>query len=315
VPTHPHVLPQLADEVALTDGGIETTLIFDDGFDLPEFAAFVLLDDRAGRAALERYFAAYLAVADRDGRAIVLETPTWRANAACGDKLGYDRDRLAAVNRDAVALLEGFRVGRGPDQRPVVVSGCIGPRGDGYDPGEPMAVDAARRYHREQIETFADTGADLVTAITMTSTAEATGVALAAQALDVPAVISFTVETDGSLPTGETLRDAVETVEDRTGGSPAYYMINCAHPTHFAGVLEAGAPWTTRIRGIRANASKRSHDELDEAADLDAGDPGELAGEYAELRRQHPHLTVLGGCCGTSDRHIAAISEACGPGR
>jgi S-methylmethionine-dependent homocysteine/selenocysteine methylase len=309
--TYRHHLPQLTGTVFLTDGGIETTLLFDDGLDLPDFAAFHLLADPDGTAALVRYFDRYADVARRDGVGIVLETPTWRASPDWGARLGYTVEQLADVNRRSVELVEDARRRYETPETPIVISGCVGPRGDGYSVGEQMSAEQARAYHALQIRTFADTAADLVTAITMTYPAEAIGVARAAAECGMPVVISFTVETDGTLPAGQSLAEAIGAVDSATDGYPAYYMINCAHPTHFQPVLEPGAAWTGRVRGIRANASTLSHAELDEAEELDSGDPAELAARYAELRRLHPQLVVLGGCCGTDHRHIAAISAAC----
>jgi S-methylmethionine-dependent homocysteine/selenocysteine methylase len=306
-------LPQLESDRFLTDGGIETTLIFGDGIDLPDFAAFVLLDDLAGRAALVRYFDAYSAIAVRDGLGIVLETPTWRANPDWAIRQGYSVEAMVAVNRVAVSLLEATRTRHETPRTPVVISGCVGPRGDGYQVDVVMSSDEARAYHATQVRAFAETEADLVTAITMTYSAEAIGIADAARAASMPVVLSFTVETDGSLPSGETLRDAIDAVETATGGYPAYYMINCAHPTHFEGVLDPADPFVRRVRGIRANASRLSHAELDEAETLDEGDPAELAADYRRLRASHAQLTVLGGCCGTNHHHIDAISRATAP--
>ena len=304
-------LPQLTDSVFLTDGGIETTLIFDDGFDLPDFAAFPLLDDAAGHAALQRYFDSYLDVAVRHRVGIVLEAPTWRASPDWAARQGYDEQRLVEVNKAAVDLLVAARHRWDRPDTPVVISGCIGPRGDGYHPEALMTAQEARAYHALQAQAFAASDADLITAITMTHPAEAIGVALAARDVGMPAVISFTVETDGSLPSGDRLGDAITAVDEAAGGSPAYYMINCAHPTHFASVLDPEAPWTARIGGIRANASTMSHAELDAATELDSGDPPQLAEEYRQLRDRHPHLRVLGGCCGTNHHHIDAIAAAC----
>lgn len=303
-------LPQLDADVFLTDGGLETTLIFDDGLELPDFAAFVLLDDPAGRDALVRYYDTYVAIAVRDRVGIILETPTWRSNPDWADRLGYSPEDLDRLNREAVELLAGLRRRHERSATAIVISGCIGPRGDGYAPDSLMEAGEAEVYHRRQIEVLAAAGVDLVTAITMTYPAEAIGIANAARALGVAVVISFTVETDGRLPNGGSLGDAIAAVDAATGSSPIYYMINCAHPTHFASILTS-EPWVARIRGIRANASRMSHAELDEAEALDAGDPVELAAEYAALRRDHPQLSVLGGCCGTSDRHVDAISAAC----
>ncbi len=311
MPSYRHLLPQLSADVFLTDGGIETTLIFDDGFDLPDFAAFTLLADPAGREGLRRYFEPYAAIAARDEVGIVLETATWRASADWGARLGYDVDAVIDANRAAVDLLVDVRRRYETPDSPVVISGCIGPRGDGYQPDSQMTVDEARNYHALQARTFAASEADLITAITMTYTDEAIGVTEAARAAGMPVVISFTVETDGTLPTGQPLGEAIEAVDAATDSYPAYYMVNCAHPTHFAGVLQPGAAWLSRVGGVRANASKLSHAELDEAEVLDAGDAAELAAEYAQLRRQLPNLKVLGGCCGTSHHHIDAISSAC----
>ncbi len=304
-------LPQLDADLFLTDGGLETTLIFDDGFDLPDFAAFTLLDDADGRAALVRYFESYVAIAERDGVGIVLETPTWRASADWTARQGLSTDDLVRLNRDSVVLLQELRDAHAGSGVAIVVSGCIGPRGDGYDPGEVMTVDEARAYHGLQAGTFAEAGADLVTAITMTNLPEAQGVVEAVRDAGLPVVVSFTVETDGSLPTGDGLGEAIEGVDVATDAYPAYYMVNCAHPDHFAAVLDPDAGWTQRLRGLRANASRRSHAELDEAEELDRGDPEELAALYRELRARHPQLRVLGGCCGTDHHHVGAISAAC----
>jgi S-methylmethionine-dependent homocysteine/selenocysteine methylase len=303
-----YTLPQLDADVFLADGGIETTLIFDDGLDLPDFAAFVLLDDPSGREALVRYFESYAAIARRDRVGLVLETPTWRANPDWAARQGYSIDDLDRIDRESVELLMDVRREYETPDTAIVISGCVGPRGDGYRPDEIMTAAEARTYHACQIRAFASSDADLVTAITMTYPAEAIGVTEAARAAEMPAVISFTVETDGRLPTGESLADAIETVDRATDAYPTYYMVNCAHPSHFVDILDSDQPWTARLRGVRANASRLSHAELDEAEELDSGDPAELASAYQTLRRTLPGLTVLGGCCGTNDRHIAAIS-------
>jgi S-methylmethionine-dependent homocysteine/selenocysteine methylase len=309
--TYRHALPQLSDRIALTDGGIETTLIYQEGIELPHFAAFVLLDDDAGCAALIRYFASYLSIAREAGLAVVLESPTWRASRDWGRLLGYPGQALAEANRQAVELLVQLRAEYATADSPVVISGCLGPRGDGYQPDALLAAAEAEDYHAEQIATFRTTDADLVTAITMTHTGEAIGIARAAQAHGMPSVISFTVETDGRLPSGETLEEAILTVDAETGSAPAYYMVNCAHPTHVDTTLIAGEGWNERVRGLRANASTMSHAELDAAESLDVGDIEDLGARYAALREQLPQLSVLGGCCGTDAQHIDAIRRHC----
>jgi S-methylmethionine-dependent homocysteine/selenocysteine methylase len=306
-------LPQLNGNLFLTDGGIETTLIFHEGFDLPLFSAFVLLEKDEGRAALDKYFSTYARIAQQNEVGFVLESATWRANPDWAGKLGYSLDALADVNRKSIDMLTAIREQFENERSPMVISGCIGPRDDGYNPSVMMTAEEAEQYHATQIETFKDTAADMVTAITMTYVEEAIGVTRAAQAAGIPVVISFTLETDGCLPSGTPLKDAIEAVDAATGSGPAYYMINCAHPTHFADKLSSGEDWVSRLRGLRANASSRSHEELDEAEDLDEGNPVELGQQYRELFDLLPNLTVLGGCCGTDHRHIEQACLACAP--
>jgi S-methylmethionine-dependent homocysteine/selenocysteine methylase len=286
---------------------METTLIFRDGLELPDFASFVLLDDPDGLEALRAYYASYVAIAARHGVGIVLDTPTWRTNPDWGARLGYSAEALDDVNRRGVALLEEVRVDAG-ENVDMLISGCIGPRGDGYVVSDAMRPDEAQAYHSAQVTTFASTSADLVSALTLNDADEAIGIARAAVEAGIPSVISFTLETDGRLPSGQELRDAVAQVDEATDGAPAYFMVNCAHPTHFEDVLAEGG--LERVVGLRANASTKSHAELDEAEELDQGDPGDLAERYRRLRPLMPNLTVVGGCCGTDERHIEAICSS-----
>jgi S-methylmethionine-dependent homocysteine/selenocysteine methylase len=303
-------LPQLEGGLFLTDGGIETTLIFHEGLDLPAFAAFDLLKDESGTTALRRYFEPYAALAREYEVGFVLESPTWRASPRWALEIGHTERQLDELNRKAISLMEELRDDYETDAAPIVISGCVGPQDDGYNPATILTPDAAEDYHATQIGTFRETAADMVTAITMTYVAEAIGVTRAASAAGLPVVISFTVETDGRLPSGQALGEAIAEVDGETNGAPAYYMINCAHPTHFDDTLDAGAPWRDRIRGLRANASTKSHAELDEATELDVGDPADLGARYAALRAKLPELNVLGGCCGTDHRHVTEICTA-----
>jgi len=304
-------LPQLNGDMFLTDGGLETTLIFKNGLELPEFAAFDLLKTRQGHDLLYDYFASYASYARDNDLGFILESATWRASAQWGEKLGYSKQTLANMNHRAVELLEEVRNEFESDKSRMVISGCMGPRGDGYHPASAMSVDEAEHYHGEQINTLRETGVDLVSAFTMTNVEEATGLTKAAKSAGLPVVISFTVETDGQLPSGQTLKQAIESVDQTTGLAPAYYMINCAHPTHFDEGLEADEPWVKRIRGLRANASSKSHAELDESLEIDDGNPVELGLQYKALKSKLPNLNVLGGCCGTDLRHVAAVYRAC----
>jgi S-methylmethionine-dependent homocysteine/selenocysteine methylase len=302
-------LPQLEGELFLTDGGLETTLIFHQGLDLPAFAAFGLLGDEAGIAELRRYYMPYIELAREQGAGFVLETPTWRASPRWASELGYTDEQLDALNRRAIELMEELR-DAAQSAAPVVISGCIGPQDDGYNPAARLTPEQARDYHSTQIGTFSDSGADMVSALTMTYVDEAVGLTQAASDAGIPAVISFTVETDGRLPSGQGLGEGIEAVDAATGAAPAYYMINCAHPAHFESVLDAGEPWARRIRGLRANASTKSHAELDDSEELDAGDPVDLGARHPPLRERLPQLNVLGGCCGTDHRHVTEICRA-----
>ena len=310
---HRDALPQLGGELFLTDGGIETTLIFHEGLELPYFAAFHLLQTPEGHASLLEYFRTYAEIAQEFGTGLILESATWRANTEWGRRLGYTPAALAEANRRAIELLVEVRNEYETARTPVVISGCVGPRGDGYVADQVMSEWEAEDYHTVQVETFADSAADMVCAITMNYVEEAIGIARAAQRAETPVAISFTVETDGRLPTGQTLQAAIERVDAATSGHPSYYMINCAHPTHFEDALAGGEPWLERIRGLRANASRMSHAELNESPELDAGDPAELGQDYARFKRRLGNLNVMGGCCGTDQRHIREIASACLP--
>lgn len=301
-------LPQL-DTFVMTDGGIETDLIFNRGWDLPGFASFPLLATEAGRAELDAYAADYLDIARQHEIGLLLETFTWRANPDWATSLGYSLEQMDQFNRDAVSYLEGLRAGAASDLPHLVISGCIGPWHDGYVAGSMTAADA-QRYHSRQIDVFAETAADLVTAMTMTNVEEALGVVNAAVAAELPVVISFTVETDGRLPSGQDLGEAITQVDAHTDGAAAYFMINCAHPTHFANTLAHGGEWTSRVRGLRTNASKMSHAELDESETLDIGNPVELGADHRRLLELLPNVAVLGGCCGTDSRHIREVVGA-----
>ena len=306
-------LPQLERTLFLTDGGIETTLIFQEGFTLPDFAAFDLLKKSDGTAALRKYFRSYAEIAKRFGTGLILESATWRASSDWGRRLGYSSQELAESNKQAIRLLAEIRDEFEADVRPIVISGCVGPRGDGYVPTAVMSEADAETYHRDQIQAFGETAADMISAITMNYAAEATGIVRAAQRVEMPVAISFTVETDGRLPTGQTLRSAIEEVDAKTGRYPSYYAINCAHPTHFEDAIGDDGDWIERVRAVRANASRQSHAQLNESVELDAGNPIELGADYLRLMRRLPRLTVMGGCCGTDDRHITCIAQACAP--
>jgi S-methylmethionine-dependent homocysteine/selenocysteine methylase len=304
-------LPQLDDRLFLTDGGLETTLVFHDGLELPCFAAYPLLETERGWQRLWDYYARYIALAHKYRTGFVLETVTWRANPDWAAKLGHDEAALAALHARSVDFLVRLRTAYETPDTPMVVSGCLGPRGDGYQPSALMTPEEAEAYHGPQVRNLAAAGADMVSCFTMTNVAEAIGIARAAKAAGIPLACSFTVETDGRLPDGTDLEEAIGQADEATGRSPAYYMVNCAHPTHFADELMSDAAWVKRIRGLRGNASRLSHAELDAATELDDGDPQAFGEENEALLRRNRHLCVLGGCCGTDHRHVDAIGRRC----
>ncbi len=305
------LLPQLDGGLFLTDGGLETTLIFQRGIELPLFAAFKLVGDEEGERILREYYESYLVLAADHQAGFLLETPTWRASPRWATELGYSPEQLDGLNRRSIELLLELRDSHAPRVAgPIVISGVVGPQDDGYNPSVLLSAAEAELYHATQIASFAATDAELVSAVTMTYAEEAIGITRAAAAAGLPAVISLTLETDGRLPSGQPLGEAIERIDAETDAGPAYFMINCAHPTHFDSVLDPEAPWAARILGVRANASTMSHAELDQAEELDAGDPEDLGARYVALAEKLPNLTVLGGCCGTDDRHVAAIGAA-----
>ncbi len=308
MPRYRHALPQLAGQPILTDGGMETVLIFQEGIDLPCFAAFTVLENDGGQALLTRYFDRHIDIADRHGVGLLLETATWRANPDWVARVTGSSDATAGINRAAVDFLAAYREQKASGAT-LPISGAIGPRGDGYIPDSAMTAEEAAEYHHTQVGTLAATEADLITAYTLNYVEEAIGVALAAQGARIPAAISFTVETDGRLPSGQPLGDAINQVDEVTDGAPVYYLVNCAHPTHFHNVLDTDASWIDRVKGVRANASTMSHAELDDATELDRGDIADLAQWYGTLQ-DRLDLRVVGGCCGTDHEHIEAIATA-----
>ena len=304
-------LPQLSGDIFLTDGGLETNLVFNNGFDLPYFAAFNLLNESRAQEVFQKWFHTHCQIAKLHRVGFILDAQTWRASMDWAKKLGYSKEGLVEIIHKSVEMFSSFRHEYEDEGTRIVFSGCVGPRGDGYAPEELMSVAEAEDYHSLQIETLSKTDADMISALTLNYIEEAIGIARAAKSFDIPAAISFTLETDGKLPSGHALKDAIEQVENETNQAPAYYMINCAHPTHFEDIVSTGEPWLQKIRGLRANSSTLSHAELDKAEELDDGNPKELGEQYRELRKKLPSLNILGGCCGTDYRHIEAICKAC----
>lgn len=310
MPTISQVLTDtMASQIFLTDGGLETVMVFLEGLDLPQFASFTLLDSDAGLAALMRYYNGFLDEAAVQRAGFVLDTATWRASAGWGKVMGLDPSQIDAVNRKAVAIVKDLQAARAKTGQLVLTNGVIGPHGDAYAPEQILSARAAQNYHQRQVEVLAKAGVDMISAVTISSHGEAIGIAKAAATVGKPVALSFTLETDGRLISGMSLAEAVQRTDDATDGAPVWYGINCAHPDHFRHILTGD--WVARIGSLRANASRQSHAELDEAAVLDDGNPAELARDYHDLLHIMPGLRVVGGCCGTDLRHVAAIGRSC----
>lgn len=293
----------------LSDGGLETNLIFEKGYELPCFSAAALLDTEEGREELTNYFMRFVEIAKSTGRGFIIDAPTWRAGTAWAGPLGQTLKQVMDTNTRAVAFVSDLRTRLETETCPILVNGLIGPAGDAYAPDSQITAREALLIHAPQIHALGRAGVDMISAMTMTHASEAIGMTRAAQEIDVPIVIAFTLETDARLPSGQSLSEAIEEVDEATRNGPVYYMINCAHPDHFSEAIDSQAAWSLRIGGVRSNASRLSHAELDEAVTLDDGDPVELGNLSAELVSRLPNIRVMGGCCGTDHRHIESIAS------
>ncbi|MHC4223091.1 MAG: homocysteine S-methyltransferase family protein [Planctomycetota bacterium] len=313
MPKFRNALPQLSgDRLFLTDGGLETDFIFNHGIDLPLFACITLfLGEGEHLPLLRRYYEDYIQAGKDGGYGFVLESANWRASPGWLEQLDVPEEEWAPLNKRAIEFLAELREAHETPDFPMVISSQIGPRGDGYSIEGKVTIEEARAYHSWQANLFAETEADMITTMTMNCVEEAIGIALAAKDAGMPLVLSFTVETDGRLPSGTPLGEAIEAVDKATDGYPVYFMLNCAHPDHFDRTLAEGGAWVSRIRSLRANASRLSHAELDECEELDPGDPAEFGHLHAQLRKSFPAFTVFGGCCGTDHRHVEEVAKAC----
>ena len=315
-----HAKQLLTERRFMTGGGTETYLAFHQQFPMREFCAFEIFEDEAALAEMESaYLYPLISAVDAHGHGLLLDALVWRAHPDYVVALGYGPADLRRLNELAVsrthAAVEVWREreGRPSGDFPILVAADIGPRGDGYRVDTAPSVADAFDYHRAQLRVLAGTKTDVVCAWTMTNASEAIGITQAAREWELPVIVSATVETDGHLPDGSTLGEFIHRVDDATDGLPVFYMVNCAHPTHLADTLETarrrGEDWLQRFKGLRANCSKKSHEELDNSTELDRGNPQELADQLAVLQEAY-ELQVLGGCCGTDVEHIAEIARA-----
>lgn len=306
MPRYRNNLPQFGSDIFACYIGMDTEILFRDGIDLPGFASYPLLLNPAHRSLIRSYYCNLVDLARDQNVGVILDAVTWVANRDRGAELGFTPDDLKKLNIEAIELIAGVRAEKG--DLPTVLCGQVGPRGDGYAPSDQMSTEEAEDYHSEQIAVYSQTEADLVSAFTLCYPEEASGIVRAAQRFDMPVAIAFTVETDGRLPTGVSVGEAIEQVDAESNAGALYFLINCAHPDHFTRIL-GNEPWMKRLRGVVANASRCSHAELDNAEELDDGDPNELGIQVGGLRKQLSHFSILGSCCGSNLRHMKRILE------
>lgn len=301
-------LPQMNGRDMTCGGGIETWLQYVDGFELRHFCLFELLDDKRGVACLTDYHRKLVEAAVPHGFGVINEGLHYRASRDWGELIGYSREGLEEINIRGIEFYKDFAREYDSPETPMIVGGVIGPRGDAYNVARAMAAAEAEDYHSEQILTFKKAGADQITAATLSSIEEAIGIARAAKAADMPVVISLFVKQGGRLSGGETVEEAITKVDAATGNVPAYYMINCTHPTEFEPALTAD-DWNRRLGGFMPNAVAMETLDLCKLGHLEDGNPEELGGQMADLARRFPHIHVWGGCCGTDGRHIGQIAQ------
>ena len=303
------VLPHETDRIFLTDGGTETWLEYKRDFKLTNFSAFHLLNDPEATKAIREYYIKTAQVAQELGTGFIFDSLTYRASRDWGDLLGYSKDSLAEMNQRCLTLYREIAEEVGLLPEDTVISGNIGPGGDAYQLNETLTAENSEEYHIDQVQTFKSAAVDIVTGLTLNSVQEAVGIARAAAKVGLPSVISFTLEKNRRLRSGETLQQAIELVDDAADVAPAYYMINCSHPVDYGPALEP-KPWAKRIRGLRSNASSLDHGTLCQLGHLEEGDPEELAQQNGDFKKSFPHINVFGGCCGTDFVHVKKIAEA-----
>ncbi len=303
-------LPQLTGKLCLTEGGIETYMQYKKGHAFRHFCLFDLMDRPEARADLRTYHEDLIKVALKHKVGAILDGVHYRTSRDWGELLGYSKQGLKEVVIQGIEFYKDLARQYQTADSPMPVSGVVGPRGDAYKVGRIMSADEAEDYHAEQLETMKQAGADFATALTFSQVDEAIGVVRAAQAIDLPVVVSFALGAGGRLKTGVDLSDAIETVDEATGNGPVYFMINCTHPVDFAPAFKAPGPWVKRLCGLRPNASSLAHGVLCQLGHLEEGNPVELGQQMADMARRFSHITVWGGCCGTDAVHVDEIAKA-----
>ena len=300
--------PRLKDKIYLTEGGTETEILYKWGYALPEFAMFPLLDNPEADAVIRDMYRRYFDVAAEHNTGMLVLGHDYRASPDWGAKLGYSPEGLAEMERRTVRFLDEIRAEYSAKVTDAYIAGCIGPRGDAYGTGAEIGENEAEDYHSVQLPTLRETPADMAIAVTFNNIPEAVGVIRAAEGIGLPIGVSLTLTTESRLRSGPTLRKAVETIDERTNGAAAWFGTNCSHPLEFEPALADEGPWIERLRYMRPNAVKMEKLALCKLGHLEDGDPVELGHQMGDLARRYPQMDLLGGCCGTDERHLDEIA-------
>jgi len=296
-------------ELFLTEGGIETEIIYKHGFELPEFAMFTLLENPRAVGVMRDMFRRQLDVAAEFAMSVLLTGLDYRASPDWGARLGYSQHGLAEINIRAIEFLREIASEYHEQIPRILIGGIIGPRGDAYQLNKTITSVEAEDYHAVQLATLKAAKVDFACALTFNNTPEAIGVARAATTIGVPLTVSLTVNSNGRLKSGPTVAEAVKSIDAEAGKSaPAFYMLNCSHPVEFEPALTEGA-WLERLRGFRPNASKMEKIALCKLGHLEEGNPVELGRLMGDLARRIPHMDIWGGCCGTGETHLREIAK------
>lgn len=261
-----------------------------------------------GRAALEHIYHQYLRTGQRHDLPLLLSTPTWRAGLeriAAAGLAGRD------LNGDNARFMSGLRNSYGDYARKVVICGLMSCRGDAYKPAEAMTADAAHEFHTWQARALAAAGVDFLLAATLPALSEALGLAHAQAATGLPYLISFVARPEGTLLDGTPLHTAIAAIDDGVAPRPLAYLINCTHGSIFRSALlhegNSSAMARSRVIGLLANTAALSPEELDESPELVAEEPDHFGRTIAALHTELG-MKILGGCCGTDERHIELLA-------
>lgn len=301
--------PRLDGRFYLTEGGAETEIMYKWGFELPEFAMFTLLDNPEADEVIRNMYRRYFDVAAAHDTGILAMGHDYRASPDWAQKLGYSAADLTRFQHRTMQFLDDVRAEYADRVSDAYITACIGPRGDAYGTGGDISASEAEDYHAVQLGNLEGTAADMAVAATFNNIPESIGVIRAANRMGIPIGVSLTLTPEGRLRSGPTLREAVETIDEVTGGAAEWFGTNCAHPLEFEPALDDAGPWLDRLRYVRPNAAKMDKLALCELGHLEDGDPVELGEQMGEVARRFPRADILGGCCGTDERHLSEIAS------